>query len=177
MIDRAAGADLVQTERAARDQGQWDRMAGCFHPDSRVSLSWIETTGPAFVEASRAAFAAGVRHLHQMSPTLVRLNGARALAETGCVVILPGVIGGVAVTVSCQARLFACAERRADGAWRIAALRPHYIRDTIAADLPGEVPVLDRARLAARLAHRPLPQPRSNPSASAGRSRQGKIAK
>ena len=152
LIDRAAVADLVQTERAARDQGQWDRMAGCFHPDSRVSLSWIETTGPAFVEASRAAFAAGVRHLHQMSPTLVSLNGDRALAETGCVILLPGAIGGVAVTVTCQARLFARAERRTPseegGVWRLAALRPHYFRDSIAADLPGQVPVLDEARLA-----------------------------
>ncbi|MDQ0464929.1 hypothetical protein QO010_002713 [Caulobacter ginsengisoli] len=148
MIDRAAVADLVQTERAARDQGQWDRMAACFHPDSRVSLSWIETTGPAFVEASRAAFAAGVRHLHQMSPTLVSLNGDRALAETGCVILLPGAVGGVGVTVTCQARLFARAERREDGVWRLAGLRPHYFRDSLAADQPGQAPVLDEARLA-----------------------------
>lgn len=148
LIDRAAVADLVQTERAARDLGQWDRMAACFHEDSRVSLSWIETSGPAFVEASRAAFAAGVRHLHQMSPTLARLNGDRALAETGCVILLPGAVQGMAVTVTCQARLFARVERRADGVWRIAALRPHYFRDAIAADLPGQVPGLDAARLA-----------------------------
>lgn len=147
-IDRAAVIDLVQTERAARDLGQWARMAACFHPDSRVSLSWIETSGPAFVEASKAAFAAGVRHLHQMSPTLVSLNGDRALAETGCVILLPGRLGEVAVTVTCQARLFARAERRADGVWRIAALRPHYFRDAIAADLPGQVPPVDAARLA-----------------------------
>lgn len=148
LADRAAVIDLVQTERAARDLGQWDRMAACFHADSRVSLSWIETDGPAFVEASRAAFAAGVRHLHQMSPTLVRLNGDRALAETGCVILLPGAIGGVAVTVTCQARLFARAERRADRIWRIAALRPHYFRDGIATELPGQALRLDTARLA-----------------------------
>lgn len=148
IIDRAAIADLVQTERAARDLGQWDRMAACFHPDSRVSLSWIDTTGPAFVEASRASFAAGVRHLHQMSPTLVSLNGDRAVAETGCVILLPGAIGGVAVTVTCQARLFARVERRDGGDWRIAALRPHYFRDSIGADLPGEVPLLNPVRLA-----------------------------
>ncbi len=147
-MDRAAVADLVQTERAARDQGQWDRMAACFHADSVVSLSWIETSGPAFVEASRAAFAAGVRHLHQMSPTLVRLKGDRALAETGCVIQLPGAIGGVAVTVTCQARLFARVERRGDGIWRIAALRPHYFRDALTADLPGQVPVIEAGRLA-----------------------------
>lgn len=148
LIDRAAIADVVQTERAARDLGQWERMGACFHPDSTVSLSWIETSGPAFVEASRAAFAAGVRHLHQMSPTLVTLNGDRALAETGCVILLPGAIGGVAVTVACQARLFARVERRADRVWLIAALRPHYFRDAIAPDLPGEVPPIDLGRLA-----------------------------
>lgn len=147
LIDRAAVIDLVQTERAARDLGQWERMAACFHPDSTVSLSWLETSGPAFVEASRAAFAAGVRHLHQMAPTLVRLNGDRALAESGCVILLPGAVGDVAVTVSCQARLYARVERCADRDWRILALRPYYFRDAMAADLPGAVPALDPVRL------------------------------
>lgn len=148
LIDRAAVIDLIQTERAARDLGQWERMAACYHPDSTVSLSWLETSGPAFVEASRAAFAAGVRHLHQMSPTLVRLAGDRALAETGCVILLPGSVGGVAVTVTCQARLYARVERRDGRHWRILGLRPHYFRDTMAADLPGPAPDLDRERLA-----------------------------
>ncbi len=147
-LDKLAVAELVQTERAARDQGQWDRLAACYHNDSLVSISWIETTGPEFVKASKAAFAAGVRHLHQMAPTLVTLNGDRALAESGCAILLPGRVGDVAVTVTSQARLHVRAERR-QGRWGIVSLRPVYFRDSVAADIPGEVPIFDPARLAA----------------------------
>ncbi|MDB5432942.1 MAG: Bile acid 7-alpha dehydratase BaiE [Caulobacter sp.] len=151
MLDKLAVAELVQTERAARDQGQWERLAACYHPDSLVSISWIETSGPEFVEASKTAFAAGVRHLHQMAPSIVSVNGDRALAESGCAILLPGKVGYVAVTVTSQARLHVRAERRPDslgGRWGIVSLRPVYFIDSISAQVPGEVPVFDAARLA-----------------------------
>lgn len=145
LADRAAIIDLVQTERSARDQGQWDRMSACYHADSTVSISWIETTGPDFVTASKAAFANGIRHLHRMSPTLVTLNGERALAETGCVIVLPGAISGTPVTVTADARLFVRAEKR--GVWRISRLAALYLADSWAFE-PGVVPAIDRPRLA-----------------------------
>jgi hypothetical protein len=146
LADRAAIIDLVQTERAARDQGQWDRLAACYHADSTVSISWIETTGPDFVTASKAAFANGIRHLHRMSPSIVTLNGDRALAETGCVILLPGKIAGVQVTVTADARLFVRAEKR--GVWRITRLAGLYLTDSWAFE-PGLTPTIDQARLAA----------------------------
>lgn len=146
-LDKLAVAEVVQTERAARDQGQWARMAACFHPDSVVSISWIETSGPAFVAASEKAFAAGMRHLHQMAPTVVTLNGDRALAESGAAILLGGRIGGVEVMVTSHARMHARVERR-DGVWRIARLGAVYFEDAMAARIPGEMPVLDTARLA-----------------------------
>ena len=154
LADRAAIIDLVQTERAARDQGQWDRMAACYHADSTVSISWIETTGPDFVTASKAAFANGIRHLHRMSPTLVTLAGDRALAETGCVILLPGKIGDVPVTVSADARLFARAEKR--GVWRLSRLAGLYLTDSWQFET-GLTPTIDRERLASyRLPYRHL---------------------
>lgn len=146
-LDKLAVAEVVQTERAARDQGQWPRMAACFHEDSVVSISWIETSGADFVAASQKAFASGMRHLHQMAPTLVTLNGDRALAESGAAILLGGRIGGVEVMVTSHARMHARVERR-DGAWKIARLGAVYFEDEIRAKVPGEVPALDAARLA-----------------------------
>jgi hypothetical protein len=146
-LDKLAVAEVVQTERAARDQGQWARMAACYHPDSVVSISWIETSGPEFVTASEKAFAAGLRHLHQMAPTLVTLNGDRALAESGAAILLGGRIGAIEVMVTSHARMHARVERR-DGVWRIARLAAVYFEDAMAARIPGETPVLDAARLA-----------------------------
>jgi hypothetical protein len=145
-LDKLAVAEVVQTERVARDQGQWARMAACYHPDSVVSISWIETSGPEFVAASEKAFAAGLRHLHQMAPTLVTLNGDRALAETGAAILLGGRIGAVEVMVTSHARLHARVERR-DGVWKIVRLGAVYFEDAMAARIPGETPVLDAARL------------------------------
>ncbi len=146
-LDKLAVAEVVQTERAARDQGQWARMAACFHPDSVVSISWIETSGADFVAASEKAFASGMRHLHQMAPTLVTLNGDRALAESGAAILLGGRISGVEVMVTSHARMHARVERR-DGAWKIVRLGAVYFEDAMAARIPGETPVLDAARLA-----------------------------
>lgn len=146
-LDKLAVAEVVQTERAARDQGQWARMAACFHPDSVVSISWIETSGTDFVAASEKAFAAGMRHLHQMAPTLVTLDGDRALAESGAAILLGGRIGGVEVMVTSHARMHARVERRG-GVWRIARLGAVYFEDAMAARIPGETPALDTARLA-----------------------------
>jgi hypothetical protein len=146
--DKLAVVEVVQTERAARDQGQWARMAACYHPDSRVSISWIETSGPEFVIASERAFAGGLRHLHQMGPTLVTLAGDRALAETGCAILLGGVIEGTEVLVTSQARLHARVDRRSDGTWRIAMLQAVYFEDALTARIPGQVPAIDATRLA-----------------------------
>ncbi len=141
-------AELVQTERAARDQGQWQRMAACYWPDSTVAISWITSTGPEFVGASKRAFEAGVRHVHQMSPTLVVLNGRRAVAETGCAILLPGVIGGVEVVVTCQARLHARATR-IGGEWRLSGLTGAYHGDALATRDGRPAPALNQGRLAA----------------------------
>ena len=170
--DKAAIAELVQTERAARDQGQWARLADCYHPDSVVSISWIECSGPDFVAASQRAFAAGVRHLHQMSPSIVALAGDRALAETGCAILLGGLVGGVKVTVTTQARLFARVERR-DGEWRIARLSALYFQDAMASDTPGQFPVLDEARLAS---YRPSYRYLSYLLAESGKTARGDLA-
>lgn len=147
MSDRGDVADLIQRERAARDEGRWDALAACWWPDSLVSISWIECTGPEFVEASRKSFAAGVRHVHQMAPSLVTLNGDRALGDTGCAILLPGRIGDAEVIVTSHARLFTRAERRA-GEWRLTALRPLYFLDSVAARDPAQPVFIDRARLA-----------------------------
>ncbi len=146
-LDKAAVAEVVQTERAARDAGEWARMADCYHPDSLVSISWIEASGPAFVEASRNAFAQGVRHLHQMAPTLVWLNGDRALAQTGGAILLAGRVGEVEVNVTSHARFYARAERR-EGRWRLSGFRALYFQDALAPKDPAQIPQLDPERLA-----------------------------
>lgn len=147
-LDKALITEVVQTERAARDQAQWDRMLACFHPDSRVEISWFQGAGPQFVAASEQAYAAGARSLHQMGPTLARARGDRGLAETGCAILLQGAVGGVKVIVTSHSRLHERLERR-DGQWRLSGLRIVYQHDIMAPLDPSDRLALDADRLGA----------------------------
>lgn len=147
-LDKALVAEIVQTERAARDQAQWARMLACFHPDSRVEISWFQGTGPQFVAASERVYAAGARSLHQMGPTLARVRDDRALAETGCAIMLHGAVGGVKVTVTSYSRLYERLEQR-DGRWRLSGLRIAYQHDAMAPLDPSDPLTLDKGRLSA----------------------------
>lgn len=147
-VDKVLVAEVVQTERAARDQAQWDRMLACFHPDSRVEISWFQGTGPEFVAASERNYAAGSRSMHQMGPTLARVRGDRALAETGCAILVRGVVAGVAASVTSHSRLHERLERR-NGEWRLSAMRIVYQQDLMTPLDPSERLALDRGRLGA----------------------------
>lgn len=131
IADQMEVTNVVQTERAARDQIQWDRMRNCFHPDATVHLSWFNGgSGYEFVEASRMMYERGSRSFHQMNPSLVTLNGDRALADTGCAITVQGQLSGKPVVVCSYSRMYNRVERR-NGVWRILSLRFAYHYDTL----------------------------------------------
>ncbi|BDB28671.1 nuclear transport factor 2 family protein (plasmid) [Cupriavidus sp. P-10] len=147
MLDKCEIAEVVQTERAARDQAQWTRMLDTYHPDSVVDLSWFFGSGPEFVAASQRLFEAGRHSAHQMGPTLVTLRGDRALAHTPCAVAVRTRLDGVEVDVTTHSRLHERMERR-DGAWRIARMGIVYLRDGMTVVNPCERVEIDAAMLA-----------------------------
>uniref|UniRef100_UPI003F494CD4 nuclear transport factor 2 family protein n=1 Tax=Cupriavidus yeoncheonensis TaxID=1462994 RepID=UPI003F494CD4 len=148
MLDKAEIAEVVQTERAARDQAQWARMLDAYHVDSVVDLSWFHGSGPEFVAASRRMFEAGRLSAHHMGPTLSTLRGDRALAQTPCAVTARTHLDGVEVEVTTHSRLHERVERR-DGVWRIARMGIVYLRDGLAVVNPSEPVAIDAAKLAA----------------------------
>jgi hypothetical protein len=148
MLDKFEIAEVVQTERAARDQAQWERMLATYHQDSVVDLSWFHGSGPDFVHASRRTYDAGRRSAHEMGPTLVTLRGDRALAHTPCAVTARTRFDGVEVEVVTHSRLHQRMLRR-DGQWRIARLGIVYLRDSLAVVNPSERIHLDADALAA----------------------------
>ncbi|WP_019450550.1 nuclear transport factor 2 family protein [Cupriavidus sp. BIS7] len=148
MLDKAEIAEVVQAERAARDQAQWVRMLETYHADAVVDLSWFHGSGREFVAASRRLFEAGRHSAHQMGPTLVTLRDDRALAHTPCAVTARMHLDGVEVEVTAHSRLHERVERR-DGVWRIAHMGIVYLRDALAVLNPSERVVLDAGQLAA----------------------------
>ena len=81
MNDVTEITQVVLRERQGRDRGWWAQMAECFHPDSRVTLSWFDGPGAEFVSRSQKMSEMGIRILHRPSPPAVHVNGDKAVLE------------------------------------------------------------------------------------------------
>src|SRR5260221_9917329 len=60
-------------------------MRSAYYPESIVRVAWFQGNGFEFVEASKGMHRQG-QSKHRLSPTIVRLNGDRSLAETDTVI-------------------------------------------------------------------------------------------
>jgi hypothetical protein len=134
--DIVAVTQLVLTERESRDLGRWERMRDCFHPDSRVRVSWFSGTGSEFVDGSIDMARRNVLARHRLGPVLVRLAGDRAVASLSAIIDIPAKLFGVEVQLSSHARFLYRAERRAE-TWRIISFDAIYVRDEITTPIPG----------------------------------------
>jgi SnoaL-like domain len=141
-VDRAAVADVIQRERAARDSRLWAEMAACYHPDAFVEVSWFRGGGAAFVEASRKIAGGPTLSFHSMSPAVVTISGDRAVAETACTLHGMTELDGVDVALVGYARLLWRALRLEDR-WLIAGLRAMYVSDMLLPRNPSRVPQVD----------------------------------
>ena len=127
---------LVLRERQGRDRGWWTQMAACFHPDSRVTLSWFDGPGSEFVARSQKMSEAGLRMVHRPSPPVVHLHEDRAVLELPLAVERRFLLGGVEADLTSFTRLLYQLERREVG-WRILFMNAIYERDTLAPVVPG----------------------------------------
>jgi hypothetical protein len=134
----SAVTQLVLAERECRDLGRWERMKACFYPDAMVRISWFQGNGHDFVDASREMARRGVLAKHRLGPVSVRVNGNRAVASLAAIIDIPAEVRGVALMLSSHARVFYRAELR-DAEWRLASFEVFYMRDELAAQIPGEV--------------------------------------
>ncbi|MFB9465864.1 nuclear transport factor 2 family protein [Streptomyces cinereospinus] len=138
---------LVLKERQGRDRGWWQQMHDSFHPDSTVTLSWFDGTGPEFTARSKDMYDSGLRPLHRLRPPVVHVDGNRAVVELPAAVSANFLIDGVEAQVVSHARLLYRAEDRGTG-WRIQSLDSVYEQDTLAPVVPGTTLVIDQDLLA-----------------------------
>ena len=103
---------VVLRERQGRDRGWWAQTAECFHPDSRVTLSWFDGPGPEFVVRSQKMSEGGLRMVHRSSPPAVHLHGNKAVVELPVVVQRRFLLKGVEADLISFSRLLYQLERR-----------------------------------------------------------------
>ena len=146
LLDREELFDLVRLERFARDQGDFDRLASLYTPESRVRVSWVTGTGKAFADASRAVLSSGLVSKHLIMPMRVEVIGSRALVESYGQVQSRDTIGGILTDLVAHCRFYSRAIRTAEG-WRLASFDCIYQRDELKAVNPTQALPIDWERL------------------------------
>lgn len=140
--DISAVTQLILRERESRDLCRWERMRGCFWPESQVRVSWYHGDGAGFVEGSIDMAKRGVLAKHRVTPILVNLNGNRAVAAMPSIIDLPVKLHGVDLILSAHARFLYRAEKRAD-VWRLMGFDAIYMRDELTPTIPGRSITID----------------------------------
>ncbi len=147
LLDKQAIVELVRMERFWRDHAEWDKLAACYTPDSRVRTTWFQGSGPEFAEASREQAARGRRSTHLITPTVLRLNGDRALVESMMEIHNRSPLEGVEVDTIMYGRFFSRVVRTAEG-WRLASFDGIYSKTVIAPVNPADTVPIDWEELA-----------------------------
>jgi hypothetical protein len=137
VADKYACAELIQSWGFYRDQGKWPELTATFAPDGEIAVSWFSGSFREFVDRCRQAFDAGQRSKHHILPSVVRVAGVRALAETNIVILVRQKINGVLADMTSYARFLDRLERR-DGRWVILERTAIYERDRLDPVEPSE---------------------------------------
>jgi hypothetical protein len=128
--DKYACAELIQRWGLYRDQGRWPELLATFVPEGQIAVSWFSGSFVDFVERCRRSFDAGQRSKHQIFPSVVRVAGDRALAETNIVILVRQRIADVLADMTSYARFLDRLERRG-GRWAILERAAIYERDRL----------------------------------------------
>ena len=141
-------AQVVLRERQARDRGWWEQMRECIHPQAGIRLSWFRGTGHDFVAESEKMAGSGLKSTHRLSPPVTSVHDTRAVVEMPAGIEFRDVVGGAEADLTAYTRLVYRVENL-DGRWQVVALDCIYERDSLVPTTPGDVPRLDREKLAA----------------------------
>lgn len=135
--DRAAISQVILRWGYFRDHGMWDELLQTFHPDGHIQVTWHIGRFDGFVEASRNMAQRGVHSRHVMKPSLIDVDGDRAIAITPVSILgRAKPVPGLEVDLTSHAQFFDFFESRS-GEWRIARRICVYQQDRMDSVLPS----------------------------------------
>ncbi len=135
-------ADLLTRWGHARDAGDWQTLAACFHDDAMIHLSWMSGPAEDFLAGSKLMAAnkkPGAHTKHQIVGSWILVNRARAFARCHVNLFSRAEIDGYEFDFQAWFRFLDRLERR-DGAWRIVERTAVYEKDRMDPVVPGSVP-------------------------------------
>jgi SnoaL-like domain len=126
----------------SRDQGDWEALRNCFHPDATITVAWYSGPAAGFVERSIAMAKARrpeEHHKHWLGNMLAEVAGERAVVETDAMVLIREYIGDHLFDYSSWLRFYDLVERR-ERVWRLFKASCIYEKDRLEPVVPGMVP-------------------------------------
>jgi hypothetical protein len=126
----------------ARDSDDWETLAGCFHDDATIHISWIAGPVKDFITRSRAmatARKAGDHNKHVISGPWIQVNRDRAFSRCHVNLYIRTTIDGYQFDLQSWARFFDLLERR-DNVWRIIKRAAVYEKDRMDPVDPRDLP-------------------------------------
>ena len=142
MEDEHQIASLLIRWGHARDSDDWETLAGCFHNDATIHISWISGPAKNFVARSRTMAAArepGAHTKHIISGPWIRVNRDRAFSRCHANLYIRAAIDGYEFDLQSWIRFFDLLERR-DNTWRIVKRTAVYEKDRMEPVDPRGVP-------------------------------------
>ncbi len=142
VIDKFEIIEVASISLRCRDSGDWERLAECFHPDAKVSISWFSGNARDFLEQSRKMMSghpSADRQNHMMGNPFVTLKGNRAVCEYYLILHQRRTIDGYEFDLQTWSTSVDLFEKR-DGTWRIAKRTNIYEKDRMDPYNPAEVP-------------------------------------
>jgi hypothetical protein len=144
--DKLAIAEVVQNWALWRDFGDWERLRTTYHPEGIMTTT--RSSGPAseFIAAAAQRHGRGLSK-HLMGGSSVRVNGAKALAESQLILLSRAKVVEIDVDVTCYGRFYDRFVRH-EGSWCILRRNVIYEKDRIDTVRPGVKLELDEQTLA-----------------------------
>ncbi len=131
LADKFAITELIYAWGLYRDLGKWKELRTTFTHDGHISVSWFRGPFEIFVERCRTSSAAGhTWSRHHLFAPLIKLDKARAVAETSAIIRVRQKFGAVDVDLTSCSRFLDRVERHAGG-WLIAERAAIYERDRL----------------------------------------------
>ena len=141
-LDRQLIGEILVRWGHARDADDWDTLAGCFHNDATIHISWISDTAKNFI--TRSADMAterqpGDHNKHYIGGPWVIVSGDRAFSRCHVDLLARVTIDGVQFDSETWSRFFDHFEKR-DGKWGIVKRTAVYEKDRLDAVEPHNMP-------------------------------------
>jgi len=126
----------------ARDSDDWEVLAGCFHDDATIHISWISGPVKDFIAHSRSMAAArkpGIHIKHLISGPWIEIEENRAFSRCHANLYVRTTIAGQEFDLQSWMRFFDLLEKR-DNVWRIHKRTAIYEKDRLDPVDPRSVP-------------------------------------